>query len=117
MKRADRDAEVAKAERRSKNGAYAFLVFGENDPDMPAPDGRPWNRNYDPAPVMEGLHEALPGSPTLPLDEYIGTGVGLLYGLEDGEWNSNHLAWQLAGWNLPTTAFDKSAFKKERNGG
>lgn len=135
MKRSDLDAEVSKAERRAKNGAYSFLVFGENDPDLPAPDGHPWNRKYDPVPVISGRQEALPGSPTLPLDEYIGTGVGLIYGLEDGEEQRpityeddlgaftvekhaySHLAWQLAGWEIRASSFEKGKFPpRERYG-
>lgn len=117
MKRAELDAEVAKALRRSKNGAYTFLVFGISDPDLPAQDGRPWNRKYDPVPVISGVQEALPGSPTLPLPDYIGTGVGLIYGLEDGESNSDHLAWQLAGWQIRASSFEKGQFPpRERYG-
>jgi hypothetical protein len=81
-----RRAEVSKRRAAERAAAFEFLVTGETE--GPAPDGTPWDRDYDPLPTWE----ALPGD----LHAYDGTGIGALYGLPA----SRRFLWQLAGWNV-----------------
>lgn len=104
MRRAELAAEVELRRRRQKREAWHFLVTGDQtvgEHDEGPAYGKEWSRDYQPLPYPE----AVPGSTTLPAEAYIGTGVGLLYGLEDERGGSEHLAWQLAGWNLPRAVF------------
>lgn len=72
---------TTKERHAAEMDAFAFLTL-----DHDAYEGD-LNRNYDPMPYPEAR-------PT-PEDWYVGTGIGLLYGL-GGEQH----AWQLAGWNV-----------------
>jgi hypothetical protein len=89
-------AEVEARRERQKRSALNWLLTGEQDKEPP-PYGAEWDRNYNPMPYPE----ASPGSATMPVEFYVGTGVGLLYGLE----GSDGLAWQLAGWLIPRNVF------------
>ncbi len=81
----DNRLRTNKARHAAEMDAFAFLTL-----DREAYEGG-LNRNYDPMPYPEA-------GPT-PESDYVGTGIGLLYGL-GGEAH----AWQLAGWNVRRAA-------------
>jgi len=86
--------ERALARERQLWAAYIFLTEGEEAAKalkIKPPYGRKWNRDYNPLPYPEakprGEHR---------IDMFMGTGIGTIYRMMD----SQHLLWQLAGWNL-----------------
>lgn len=92
----ERNAKDAALRRgREQADRLHFLVYGHDEHHSRVHvDGQvgclcdePCSRNYDPLPYPEA---ALTNE-----NDYVGTGIGLLYGL-GGEQH----AWQLAGWNV-----------------
>lgn len=88
-----------KARCNQKDGAWRFLTTGESGANKPS-YGREWDRDYNPIPYPEARPEDF--------EAYMGTGVGLLYGIIECE---EH-AWQMAGWNLVRTGSETRKRKK-----
>lgn len=94
---------------RQKDSARAFLLSGENvEGQQPPSYGGDWDRTYHPEPYPE----ALPGSGTLPIEHYVGTGVGYLYGLEQTE----QFAHETAGWSFPFNVEKDPVREKKKEG-
>lgn len=79
---------TTKERHAAEMDAFAFLT---QERDTYRESGGELDRDYDPMPYPEAM-------PT-PESDYVGTGIGLLYGL-GGEQH----AWQLAGWNVRRSA-------------
>lgn len=93
-----RALEVDKRRAEERADAYRFLLTGEALDDAPFASfiDRGRGEFAEACSLVYDIGETVP-----PLDEqmYVGTGIGLLYGL-GGEAH----AWQLAGWNVRAAA-------------
>jgi hypothetical protein len=76
--------------QRQVISAYHFLVTGSPQGNgVRPPWGDEWNRDYNPGPAPDDQ------------EFYLGTGVGLLYGIEDEDHRYDpRMAATLAGWNI-----------------
>lgn len=99
-----------KRSRRDQESTSAIrYLLGEDEHLTPPPYGTAWDQSYNPLPYPEAR-------PT-DSDMYVGTGIGMLYGIEgavNGKWTSSNKFWsELAGWTLVRTGSETRMRRKQ----
>lgn len=92
--------ELEDKDAMQKMSAWHFLTTGEQGKGALPPYGKVWDRDYNPIPYPE----ARPDDPEF----FMGTGIGLLYGII----GCDEHAWQLAGWNIVRTGSEQRKRRK-----